>query len=210
MSPSWRPVAPDALVALVADRVHGVAPAGAALRVAIDGARCTEPVTFAGDVAAVLRALGHDSTVIRADTFWRDASLRLEYGREDVLAYRAWLDAGALRREVLDPLGPDGSGRYLPSLRHPDTNRSSREPYRTAVAGSVVLVAGEFLLADGLPFDVRVRLWLSAAALARRTPPDLQWTIDAHLDYDRSLPDPDCADIVVKLDDPRHPAVAVA
>lgn len=209
MSLSWRPVAPDGLVALVADYLHMAAPSGPALRVAVDGPDSTEPVPFAADVAARLRALGHDSAIISADTFWRDASLRLEYGREDVTAYRHSIDAAALRREVLDPLGPGGSGRYLPSLRNPRTNRSSREPYRTATTGTVVLVAGEFLLDPELPFDVRVRLWLSPAALARRTPADRQWTLEAQLAYDRSLSIADCAEIVAKLDDPRRPAVAV-
>jgi hypothetical protein len=209
LSRPWRPVAPDALATLVAGYLHEVPTRGAALRVALDAPRCADPVRWASEVADALRPLGLPSVVISADTFWRDASLRLEHGREDALAYRTWLDVDALRREVLDPLGPGGSGRYLPSLRNPDTNRSSRESHRCAVPGTVVLVAGEFLLAPALPFDVRVRLWLSAAALARRTPPDQHWTLDAHRDYDRSLATAEVADIVVKLDDPRHPAVSM-
>lgn len=208
MSRPWRPVDPTALADLVAARLDEMPAPGPALRVAVDGARCVEPVAFARELSVPLRALGHDSPVISADTFWRDASLRLEYGRQDALAYRSWLDTGALRREVLDPLGVGGSGRYLPSLRDPDTNRSSREPYRAASPGTVLLVAGEFLLDDALPFDARIQLWLTPAARARRTPQELHWTLAAHLDYDLAVSAAEPADIVVKLDDPRHPAVS--
>ena len=58
-------------------------------------------------------------------SFWRDASLRLEYGREDVESYRTWLDADALRREVLDAARERGEAAAV--LRDPDTNRSTRE-----------------------------------------------------------------------------------
>lgn len=208
MTRSWRPADPDTLGDLIAERLLDLDGGGPALRVALDGPRCADPVGFADALVAPLRSRGRPAVVVRADTFWRDASLRLEYGREDPYAYRSWLDTGALRREVLEPLGPDGSRRYLPSLRNPQTNRSNREPYVVAARGTVLLVAGEFLLGDELPFDVSVHLLLTAAARTRRTPPALQWTLDAHADYDASVTPAEHADIAVKLDDLRHPAVS--
>jgi hypothetical protein len=144
---------------------------------------------------------------IPAELFWRDASLRLEYGRTDVESYLSWLDAGALQREVLDPLV--ASGRYLPSLRDPRTNRSTRVTTLLAPPGTVLIVSGAFLLRDGLPFDRTVHLAVSPAARARLTPADDAWTLAAFDDYDRDVRPADVADVVVRYDDPRHPAVRV-
>jgi hypothetical protein len=144
---------------------------------------------------------------VSAEWFWRDASLRLEYGHTDVESYLSWLDAAALRREVLDPVV--ASGRYLPSLRDPGTNRSTRAAPRTAPPGAVIIVSGAFLLRDGLPFDRTVHLAVSPAARARRTPADEAWTLPAFDRYDRETDPVGLADVVVRYDDPRHPAVRV-
>jgi hypothetical protein len=148
---------------------------------------------------------------VRADSFWRDASLRLEYGHTDEYALRHdWLDASALRRELLDPLDPQGhpSRRtYLPSLRDPVTNRATREPPRTAGPRTVLLVSGQFLLGQGLPFDQVIRLSASAPALARRTPPELMWTLTVIADYEREVDPAAVADVDIRVNDPRHPAI---
>ena len=138
-------------------------------------------------------------------SFWRDAALRLEHGREDVLSYLSWLDADALRREVLDAVVRSGS--YLPSLRDPVSNRSTREPPRPAAPELVLLVSGSLLLRHGLPFDRTIHLTLSAPARARRTDAHQQWTLPAYDDYDARVHPSAYADAVVKLDDPNHPAL---
>jgi hypothetical protein len=208
LSRQWRPADPDSLPDLLAGYLHDVRAPGRALRVAIDGPLCAHPAQFSASLVEPLRSRGLDAVVISADTFWRDASLRLEFGRQDALSYRTWLDAAALKREVLDPVGPGGSGQYLPSLRDPVSNRSSREPFRTVAPATVLIVAGEFLLDGALPFDVTVHLALSAAARERCTPAEDRWTLVAHEDYNRDVAPVERADVVVKLDDPRHPAVA--
>jgi len=53
-----------------------------------------------------------------------------------------------------------------------------------------------------------VHLELSPAALARRTPTDLEWTLPAYARYADEVDPAAVADMVVRLDDPRHPAVA--
>jgi hypothetical protein len=204
---SFQAVDPDALPGLLAERIHETPPTGWALRVAVDGPPCARPDLLAAAVIDPLRRLGHRVDVVDAASFWRDASLRFEYGRQDVASYREWLDAAALRREVLDPLGAGGSGQYLPSLRDPATNRSTRAPARAATARSVVIVAGELLLGRDLPFDLTVHLAVSAAARRRRTPPEGHWSLDAHDEYDRGALPLEHADVVVRLDDPAHPAV---
>ena len=81
-----------------------------------------------------LPPLGRPAVVIRAVGFYRPASLRLEHGRTDADArYSDWLDAGALTREVLAPVGPGGSGEYLPVLWDVD-----RDPPALLTAGTTV------------------------------------------------------------------------
>jgi hypothetical protein len=134
--------------------------------------------------------------------------VRLEHGHRDPEAYhRDWLDAAALRREVLDPLGPGGDGRYLPTLRDPDRDRATRAGYAPAPPDAVLLLDGPLLLGRGLPFDLTVHVRLSAAALARRTAPDQRWTLPAFERYEAETDPAGAAEVVVRSDDPRHPAV---
>jgi hypothetical protein len=76
-------------------------------------------------------------------------------------------------------------------------------------AGGVVVVSGTMLLGAGLDFDVTVHLTQSAAALARRIPEDLRWTLPAFQRYDEEAMPQDLADVVVRADDPRHPALVL-
>lgn len=164
---------------------------------------------LASALVAAFTALGRRAAAVPADGFWRDASVRLEHGRTDADAYRtAWLDTQALAREVLDPLGPDGDRRYLPALRDPVTNRSARVPYRTAAVDGVVLVAGAFLLGRGLAFDHTVHLAVDAVARARSTPVELAWTLAAWDAYDADVGPRELADVVVRWNDPEHPAIS--
>lgn len=208
MTRRYRPVEPAALRESLTDLITSAVPVGSGLRVAVDGPTCARPADFASALLEPLRASGRPAVVLRAEAFWKDAALRLEHGHEDADAYLDWLDAPALRREVLGPLGAGGNGQYLPSLRDPVTNRATREPPVTAVAGTVVLVAGSFLLGLGLPFDVAIHLAVSPGARARGTDPELAWTLPAFDRYDDEVQPVTYADAVVRIDDPHHPAVA--
>jgi hypothetical protein len=199
---SWQPIAPADLPARIAG---WLAEWPGILRVAVDGAPCTDPDGFAAALLPLLQAAGRPVAHVRAVTFWRDASLRFEHGREDLESYLGWLDADALRREVLGPAVTDG--RYLPSLRDPATNRSTREAPRPVADGTVLLVSGSLLLGRELPFDRTIHLTMSPAARARRTPAAEAWTLPAYDTYDAVARPADTADLVIKLDDPRHPAL---
>jgi hypothetical protein len=202
-----RPVSFDALVDELADRLAGRAP-GAWLRVAFDGAPAAGPRAFADALVDPLRVRGRPAVSVAADDFLRPASLRFEFGRTNPDSfYSGWLDEAGLRREVLDPLGPGGSGRVLTSLWNADADRASRAAYRQLQPGAVVLVSGALLLGAALPFDVTVHLQLSAAALARRTPAEQHWTLPAYARYDAEVAPATFADVVVRLDDSRRPAV---
>lgn len=205
----YRPVDPGRLAALIAAAVAAV-PSAHPLRVAVDGPRCADPVSLAREVVDPLRLAGRPAWVIDTDTFWRDASLRLEWGRTDVEAYASgWLDVDALRREVFAPLGPRGTRRVLPALRDPVTNRSARVEPVTVADEAVLLVAGDLLLGHGLPFDYRIHLDVDAAARARLTAPEWRWTLPAYDAYDRDIQPKHHADVVVRRNDPRHPAISV-
>jgi len=208
-----RPVTPAGLVDEIIARVGAATAAaapGAWLRVAVDGPPAARPDALADALVDPLRVAGRPVLRIRADDFLRPASLRLEFGRTNPDSfYDGWLDEAALRREVLDPLAPGGSGRILPSLWDATADRSSRAAYVPVPPGAAVLVSGVFLLGGGLPFEVTVHLALSAAALRRRTPADRRWTLPAFDRYAEEVAPQTFADLVVRADDPRHPAVVV-
>ncbi|WP_405140737.1 uridine kinase [Sphaerisporangium sp. NBC_01403] len=202
-----RPISPSALVEELADRIAG-APADTWVRVALDGAPAARPGELAGALVAPLRVRGREVLRVSAADFLRPASLRFEYGRTDPDAfYDDWLDHGALSREVLNPLEPGGSGKVLPTLWDTTIDRATRASYVTMPRGGVLLVDGALLLGRWLPFDVTVHLWLSPGALARRTAEDQRWTLPAYARYEAEAEPLETADVVVRLDDPRHPAI---
>jgi hypothetical protein len=178
------------------------------LRVAIDAAAWTGVDVVPG-LSAYLRVRGRPPVVVDSRDFLRPASLRLERGRDDPDAYyEDWLDRDGLRREVLDPLGPGGSRRILPTLWDANRDRATRAGYVDVSAHAVLLVSGWFLLGAGLPFDVTVHLALSTAARERRVPvADAARELPAWQRYDAEVMPSEVADLVVRCDDPRRPAV---
>ena len=202
-----RPVSSELLVEELADRLAGTAAPGR-LRVAVDGAAAALPGALADALVGPLRVRGRPAVRVATDDFLRPASVRLEFGRTNPDSfYLGWLDEAGLRREVLEPAGPGGSGRVLTRLWDARTDRATRQPYRELPRDAVVIVSGPLLLGAGLPFDVTVHLHLSAAALDRRTAPEQRWTLPAFARYGEEVGPASFADVVVRMDDPRHPAV---
>ncbi|MGW1931784.1 uridine kinase [Streptomyces sp. NPDC001919] len=178
---------------------------GSWLKVGIDGPPAAPGDRFAGLLAEALRGSGRAVHLVGTGGFLRPASLRYEYGKQDPDAcYSGWTDTGALWREVFGPLEPDGSGRVLPDLWDPVKDRATRSPYVTLPPGGVLVLHGPFLLGHWFPFDLSVHLRLSPAALARRT--EESWTLPAFARYEAEVDPAGTADVVVRADDPRHPA----
>ena len=124
--------------------------------------------------------------MVAAADFLRPASVRLEYGREDPDEFLdGWLDEAGLRREVLDPAGPDGTGRVLPRLWDAAADRAYRDGYTELPDDGVTVLAGALLLGRGLPLELAVHLRMSGAALARNLPAAEHWTLPAYARYDR-------------------------
>ena len=199
----------DRLGDLLAERLLDLKPADGSPwpRVAIDGAPAGRPGDLAERVAEALRVRGRSSLVVGTEGFLRPASLRLEYGRQDVEAYYdGWFDTRALWREVFGPLEPDGDGRVLPDLWDPVADRATRSPYVQLPPGAVLLLHGPLLLRHWFPFDLSVHVLLSPGALRRRTPEPEHWTLPAFERYEDETDPAGTADVLVRADDPRHPA----
>jgi hypothetical protein len=190
-----------AAVAARADEYDGVR------RICIDGAAATDPHRLGAQVVASL-AGSRPAVHVRADDFWRPAGQRFEYGRQDAQAYlEIWLDADALRREVLDSV--ESRGTVLPGLRDPLTDRSLRRAPVELGENPAVVVSGTALLGRRLPFELTVHLRMSPSALARRTPEGEAWTLEALARYAADVSPETTADLVVRCDDPQHPALVV-
>jgi hypothetical protein len=202
----YRPISPAVLAEELADRIDALT-GRRRLAVAVDGAAgATGTAELADALVDPLRLRGRATLRVSARDFLRPASLRFEHGRTNPDArYTDWLDLGALRREVLDPLGEDGSGQVLPSLWDAERDRATRAERVPVPEGGVVLVDGELLLGAGLAFDLAVHLWLSPAALRRRVPE--AWAVPAYERYEAEVDPGSLAEVCVRVDDPRHPAL---
>lgn len=205
----FAPVSADSLPDRLSEYLVGRHPVEHPLRVGFDAPGCCDIGALAATAGSSLTTLGHPTAVVGADTFYRDASLRYEYGKQDVESfYSGWLDVAAVQREVLRPLGPGGDRHYLPSLRDPVTNRSTREPARRLPRNGVLILHGSLLLGAGLELDVAVHFNVSRQARRRLTAADHAWTLPAYDRYDIDVDPSGVADLVVRYDDPRHPAVS--
>lgn len=199
----------ERLGGLLAERLLDLEPddGGSRPRVAFDGAPAARPGDLARRVSEALRLRGRPSLVVGTEGFLRPASLRFEYGHEDVEAYYdGWFDVPALWREVFGPLEPGGTGRVLPDLWDPVTDRATRSPYAELPPGGLLLLHGPLLLKNWFPFDLTVHVRLSPGALRRRTPETGHWTLPAHERYEAEADPAATADVLVRADDPRHPA----
>src|SRR5215471_7146538 len=129
-----RPVSPEALRLELAMLAVSMVPRGALgrgwLRMGIDGADAASPGGLADDLVAPIKLRGHEVIRIRADDHLRPASLRFEHGRTDPDSYYDdWWDFDGLRREVLEPLAPGGSGRIRTVRWDAATDRASRSEF---------------------------------------------------------------------------------
>lgn len=197
---------PDRLV----DRLSGWIDARSSNRgvVGFDGPEEIGTTTLADQVAERLRTRGRPAIRVSTRWWWRPASLRLEFGRQEIdTLLSAWVDASALRREVMDPFVA-GSGNLVARLRDPETDRSVRADPEAVPPAAILLLDGPFLASIGLTIDAVVDLRVSDAALARRLPQDRQWWIPAFNRYRKEYRPEKVADVVVSYEHPAPPATA--
>ena len=191
------------------------------VRVAIDGVDGVGKSTFAGELAASLRARGRDVVQVSADDFHHRRAVRHRRGRNSPEGFwRDSYDYGALLHNVLAPFGPGGSRRYRPAVHDLRTDEVLDLPWRTAAPGTVLIVDGLFLHRDELagcwdfsvfldaPFEVTV------ARLARRDGshpdprhPSLDRYVSGQRRYFAACAPRRRADVVVDNADVTRPAI---
>lgn len=219
------PVTPSGLVDRLADAAHDLhapaATAGHAVRVGVDSAVTGDGAMLADALGVALRERGLAVLRVAQEGFVRPRSLRLELGADDPdAAWERWYDDAGLRREVLDPLGPSGAMTWVPSLWDVETDRSSRAPRQVAAPGAVAIVDGRFLLRWELAdaFDLVAHLQTSPSCQARRLTEEAE-RARVLASWQRYLDETDpaarllrgaAAGVVVRHDDPRHPALVLA
>ncbi len=171
-------------------------------RLLLDGIGTTE---LAVSVREALRTRGRQPLLVAAEGFWRPAGERFTHGREDWQEFRdSWLNAGALRREVLDAvMGPKPT--WLPALWDVARDRSARLTALPVPDRAVVIVHGVFLLGRELPAELVAHVALSPAALSRRGVPG--WQLAAFATYDDQVRPSELCDVLVRAEDPLRPAV---
>jgi len=109
---------------------------------------------------------------------------------------------------VFDPTGPGGSLRVLPARWDAEADRATRADYVEVTPTTVIVVAGWFLLGAGLDLELAVHVALSAEAMRRRVSREAaDRELPAYARYDAEVQPTEIADIVVRADDPRRPAV---
>lgn len=186
----------------------------AALRLGVDAAVPGDRALVAEALSALLVSDARPVLRVGAEDFLRPRSVRLESGPHDPDAgYESWYDTYALLREVLDPLAPGGSGRWLPTLWDADRDRATREPSREAPLGAVLVLDGPFLLRWELSgaFDAVAHLGTSPAAITRRTPAaDAVRVSGAWARYLDETEPAERADVLARAEDPHRPALVVA
>jgi uridine kinase len=207
----------DEVLGRLATAVGPVA-GGHPARVAVDGAPAAGKTTLADELAVVLRARGR--AVIRAtiDDFLVPRAQR--YRRGEFSAEGCYFDAhdwDALKRVLLDPLGPGGDRRFRCAV-------DDRSPVATAAADAVLVFDGVFLLRPEVIDRWDLRVFVSTAlertvdravvrerGVASRAEVERRWReryLPAQRLYFATARPAENADIVVHNDDPRRPVVA--
>lgn len=115
-------------------------------RVGIDGFDGAGKTWFADELGKALEAAG--ASVIRAsvDGFHNPTAVRYRRGRLSPEGfYQDSYDYATLKRVLLDPLNPGGSGRYISAVFDHTTNSPVTRWEKRATAGDVLIFDGIFL-----------------------------------------------------------------
>lgn len=115
-------------------------------RVAIDGVDGAGKTMFADEIASVLTRRGRAILRASVDGFHRPRRLRYRLGRESPEGYfRDSYDYGTLKRVLLDPLGPGGTGHYRSVAFDHATDSAIASPEEKAEPGAILVFDGIFL-----------------------------------------------------------------
>jgi uridine kinase len=155
-------VNPDRLGA-VADlaRLVGAVERPHPVRVAVDGVEGAGKTVLADELGRLLRTRGRVCLRASLAGFRRPRparGARAQPSADDY--YRHTFDLGALRRELLDPLGPGGSLHYRTRILDPVSGEPVEQPRLEAAREAIVVVSGPFLLRQELRDRWDVAVWV--------------------------------------------------
>jgi uridine kinase len=130
-------------------------------RVAIDGVDGSGKTTLADELVAAIRRAGRDVIRASVDGFHNPRAVRYARGPDSPEGY--FLDSfdyAAVRRELLEPLGPKGSGRFRTAVFDYRTDCAVDSPERVAPRDAVLLFDGVFLARSELEGCWDLTIWL--------------------------------------------------
>jgi uridine kinase len=134
-----------AALAAVADRILSLRLAHP-VRVAVDGRTASGKTTFADELADRVRAVGRSVIRASADGFHNPRAVRHRQGRLSPDGYYDDArDLRAVRRLLLDPLGPGGNRHYVAQIFDLERDRPVEPEVQRAEDDAVLLVDGTFL-----------------------------------------------------------------
>jgi len=152
----------DELLSRLAEAVRSIAIAHPT-RVAIDGVPGAGKTTLADEVAVVLRAQGREVIRATVEDFLNPRSVRHPWSDSAEGWYNHNTNLDALRRVLLDPLGPDGDRRIQQAVYDKAADIALSPPVTTAAIDAVLLFDGVFLLRKELFDRWDLRIFVSAA-----------------------------------------------
>lgn len=164
------PLVRPALLAALADRVLAQALTHPA-RIAIDGVDAAGKTRLADELAAALAGSGRPVLRASIDGFHHPRPVRYRLGPDSPEGYYAdSFDLPALRRLLLDPLGPGGDRRVTTAIFDFRSDQPAPGPIETVPQDAILLFDGVFLQRPELAgaFDMVLFVKVSFATVLAR------------------------------------------
>jgi uridine kinase len=134
-----------AVLSILADMIARIS-LGRPVRVAIDGRTASGKTTLSDELAALLEKGGRPTIRTSIDGFHRPKAERYARGRFSAEGYyHDARDLLAIRKLLLDPLGPEGNLLYRTASFDLDLDRPVEQEPQQAPADAILIVDGTFL-----------------------------------------------------------------
>ncbi|WP_285616221.1 gamma-glutamylcyclotransferase [Kineosporia sp. NBRC 101677] len=133
------------VIGRIADHLAALDP-GHPLRVGVDGITAAGKTTLAAELAVAVAERGRPAIALSLDGYHHPRARRYRQGRESAAGYyEDAYDTAAVRRELLDRLGPEGDGLYRTRVIDLASDQVLAEDPQAAARDAVLIVDGSFL-----------------------------------------------------------------